>query len=201
MNLNMEQINSQSAISRMSRRSSIASLENDASISLMAHLAALRHGEPGATLILLHQQLGITEIVTECSAFAVIACVLLGRLQIHGWTHLVFGYSRGRRGGGGGWDGIYLHFRFHVHTSGLILQARRQTVPMLPKMFLRVAQKWTEHVRTRASNAHRTHGIRSTFCNRMLLLDHTNLEHESLGKYCDELISLIHAQSVTNLKF
>lgn len=147
------------------RRFSTA-LRNDTTVSLIAHLTVLRHSKARTALVLLHQQLGVAEIATERSAFAAIA-VFFRHLQIQGLIHLVLEMLRGR-GWGWGWGGIDPHFRFHMHRGGLIVWTCGQTVSVLPEMLFCVTQKRTEHIR-RAPDTHRTHGIRSTLCNCILL--------------------------------
>lgn len=129
----------------------------------MTHLVALRHSESRAALVLLHQHLGIAEITADRRALAALTSrcirVVLSRLrgQVQRRIRLVLGVALRRRGRGG----VDLHLRFHAGRP--ILRPRRQTVPMLPEVLLRVAQERTEHIGD-VPDAHRAHGIRATLC-------------------------------------
>lgn len=131
----------------------------------MAHFAALWHCKSRTALVLLHEQLRIAEIAADRRALVIIARChfrdVLSRLrQIQGRIRLDLGALRGRRR-----SGVDFHFRFHVHTGRLIFRSRRQAVPMLPEVLLRVAQKRTEHIRV--PNTHRAHRIRPALCDSL----------------------------------
>lgn len=153
----------------------------------MTHFAALRHGESRTALVLLHQQLGIAEIATDRRAFAVVTSCYIGailsRLRWFQWQiWLVLGTLRRRRRGR---NGIDLHLRFHVHAGRPILRARRQTVPVLPEMLLRVAQERTEHIGG-VPDAHRAHRIRSTLWERKICLSRWKKWDTIYIKNCEE---------------
>jgi len=150
------------------QQSSTSALDNNTAIPLMTHLAVLWDSKSRTTLVLLHQQLRVVEITTDCCALIIVTnsriCVILLHLCEIQWQIRFFFGALWRQG----WSGINLHFRFHVHAHWLIFSdARRQVIPVLSEVLLCVVQERTEHV-WRAPYAYRTHRIRSTFCN------HTN---------------------------
>lgn len=133
-------------------------LGNDASVVLMTSLPALRHREPGATVVLLRQQLGVISAATERRA---VLAGLVG-LAVARLAGLLRGLLRDllpgalRRGADAG-----LHFRFHVHPDRrAALDPRGQAIPVLPEMLLGVAEKRVEHVRG-VARAHRAHRVRT----------------------------------------